>query len=324
MAIVGPRLWLGAALLIAAPWFACCAEADGAPAESSALFVEDAAVGAADGGGVGSCWPGSCPAGEDCIGGKCIQVECSAQVTCTEAGELCDTFARKCYPSNGECKEADACPRFGLGEQHAAAVSCDKGFCRVAPAPPTWIPGLRWPNNELQLLAPAHGAVLTKDADLAVEWVATDASVFAYLLSERPTSSNAIADLAIWAGSVGKGGTPKLRFEDGVAVDTGRWRTRTAPLPTNTPLYLLLQAVSKGAVVGASKPVQLRVGDPWPANGDACAISPTTAAPCASPLEQLGCHKARCRRLCLSHADCAGVGHTCGALDGDFRLCVDP
>ncbi len=308
-------------VLVAAQLTGCAADAGSMELPGGAVSYD---AGAADAAGFADgCLPNGCAPDEECIADECVAVDCSENVTCSEAGTMCDTLAKACYPTNGACKSANDCPVFGLASSDVTN-RCSQGFCQAAIAEPQTIPGLTPVLAEpIAVLRPKPGEVFATQADVVLSWVPESTGHILVVLERLPTKAGDLLRAAVWGMSVAKSGKAEASIASGKAIVAGSWTKNVANLPTNKTLYFFIQAVDQVSLLATSKPIVFRVGGGWPKHGDACQPDANDGDLCDHPVRPLMCWLGSCRRICVSHGDCAGVGHLCGPLRQVARICVD-
>lgn len=266
-----------------------------------------------------------CPPRQECVGaqngvrGECRSVACGTVVRC-DGDSVCDAFVNRCYPWNGECREAASCPQYDGLISARYQLECREQFCHIG-LPPQELPDLRG-LPELPVLAPSDRAVLASDAELELRWPVQEPSVIALVLTAIPTRSSEIGRFAIWGAALPGSSPGALSWGEGQAIRGGTWQPRSEPAPREIPLYLVLQAVRSGQLLAVSRPIQFLVGQgrSFQHPGDAC--SPEKSQFCDGLTEPLVCLGGSCRVLCASHRDCMPFGLKCSLVtNGNLRFC---
>jgi hypothetical protein len=252
------------------------------------------------------CDPARCGADEDCAMGPrslsayCLPVACGPNNPCAAPGTFCETFVHDCYPLNGTCTAVADCPTFDDAVTKENALTCSDGFCALAVSAP---PSLSAPlAGAIDVRGPASGKVFPTEADVQFTWKDAGAPVLVMVYTAAPQS---VEDLggAIWGAALATGTT--VAWSEGHAVAGGVWGAGPGAAPTATTLYLIVEALRDGAIVGLSSTVVFQVGGGgWKQPGDACTAEGTIAGECFNAAIPQACIQGECRVLCASPRDC--------------------
>ncbi len=266
-----------------------------------------------------------CPAGQECQGLECQEVECGVKVKCAEKAQICDVFAQACYPVNGNCDKADDCPGFNRSAQELGQVACDAGFCRMAakaPGVPKGVTNI----PKVELLRPKFGDEVAQADALTLEWLPQEKTSIVLVMKRLPMHFGELLQAAIWGRMLAAGATAKSTFAEGHAIVDGKWQKASPTIPVGQPLYAVVQTVGGGQLTGVSAVVPFIVGGKWPAAGSVCPVAADgdIMGPCANPVHLQQCIDGTCKRVCLSNADCAGIGQgfNCGPVVKGLRQCL--
>lgn len=253
----------------------------------------------------------------DCRGSACVQVACSARVTCVDPTAVCDIDGR-CISRDGTCVRGVVdCPRLsGAVAGVAIAVCSAEGACRVVRTPRFVVPTM----SEVTVTRPddAH-RLYASAADVRFAWSPQPHAQIVLVLGRVPTGPADLSRAALW-GSVVPAGGGEIAWSAGHDIANGAWLSTLADPPTGRTLYLLVQSVDAGSLRGESALAPFAVGAraPWSLPGASC----DQTHPCDASAYALVCLRGQCRVACGSDEDCRAAGRsTCAdPLDG-ARVC---
>jgi hypothetical protein len=270
------------------------------------------------------CETSSCPARQECQGsaggllGSCRMVDCGITVPCIDGG-VCDAFVNRCYPFNGSCTIDANCPLYDKTVASYFQVGCVDLSCHIGRRQPEIVDLQGVP--KIQILAPDPGTAFATESTAAFRWPVAATSVIALILSQPPVQNLDLKRYAIWGAALPPGAPGEVRIGDGQAVENGTWQQRSVSLPTNVPLYFVLQVVRPGELLAVSPTIPFVIGADLSSQhvGDACDSSNMF---CSSLTEPLACFHSTCRALCASHRDCVQYLQKCSDVaDSRLRLC---
>jgi hypothetical protein len=262
----------------------------------------------------------SCPRGQTCSTrlGVCVGAACTEE-TCP-SGSFCDVAQDACFPRSGSCED-QACRRVPAGNRGALTIACgDDGWCHAEPR------SVPRPDDldayvTVGVLAPRAAQVLP-EGELSFRWRRRKNAVILLVTTEPPTSMAVLSRSAIW-GDARDAEVTETTWQHGVEVGkNGAWGGKPKPPPLGIPLYLLVQEVNEGELLGTSETIPFAVGEPaWLEEGDTCRDEGQAPGDCLHPIEPRVCHESACRRLCESDADCGEM--RCGLPDpgSGLRAC---
>lgn len=252
-----------------------------------------------------------------CLGAACVRSDCSTSGNrCGLSGfDLCEPVADECYPSNGRCEMRADCPTFD--SRHDVQCGTD-GFCHATA--PNLQAALLDDVPTLEVWSPTNGATFDDASAIEFQWAPQAGPVIAVVTTARPRGTYDLAD-PVWAAFVPPGASA-VHWGDGATPHADDWTTPPSEPPSG-PLFFVAAAYEGVRVDAISSPLAFRVGDDWPSFGAACEGSRPDGSECAKPDELLVCHRTRCERPCLSHADCRGIAdERCGKpILGHGRFC---
>lgn len=264
------------------------------------------------------CSDALCPLGQACsfATGVCGNLTC-ASTGCADANDFCDTSARVCYPLTGSCGDDDDCPDLGGAALAVGRLKCEGGFCRLHPRPQPLLPFFVG-KDELAVFQPTAGSVFVPSEDIELRWAPQPTAVLLLIVERLPSSFSELLEDAVWGGAAQRD-VDRLRYSEGRTIINGEWSQSVMPLPQDTTLYLLVEAVMQDELVAVSAPVPFRIGSGWSDVGDLCGMDQSAA--CSNPAKDppLVCRDGRCVAACASHKDCAPLA--CAPPDGGVRLC---
>jgi hypothetical protein len=287
------------------------------------------------------CDPTRCPLSPvptDCNGpcGDCVPVACSARAQCTDPLSFCANAQDRCFPLTGVCDSDDTCPAFatavqpppnkgcgGAGQTSTyGQVSCVQGVCRFVaqpaslPDPPAVPP--------VVVREPTETTSYPDASSIVFEWNPTGTPVIILVLNQVPADFAHLLDAAVWGFAGSSESALGVHWDQGKSIVNGQWVDASAPVPADSVLYLIVQAVHDANLVAVSGLVPFVVGPRWPEAGDPCSDSPWARDGCDNPARTPQvCFDGLCWTACASDADCPPTVR-CGepiAKGGLLRLC---
>jgi hypothetical protein len=293
----------------------------------------------ADNGGDPVCLPQCdstlCGGRSECVDlcGTCQAVDCGVVVPCADSSAICSAEQHLCFPGGGTCASDADCPTLDVFEVPTGCdqpssrvvygkVSCVDSQCSWQRAPIT-LPIAGAANIAIQ--EPSSTTTYGDQSQIVFRWTATGTPVILLAFVTTPANWQSAAQDAIWGDVIADGSASAASWNDGQTITGGNWSTGAPMVATNTPYYLVIEAVRGGGYVGVSDVVPFVVG-PWPEPGDACTTTGTIPDGCDNPgRPPQACDNGVCRTLCASDADCPSAS-ACGTATayggGSVRFCT--
>jgi len=233
--------------------------------------------------------------------GACKSVECGRKIACSTA-EFCDLSLFRCYPTSGACSTVSDCPVFGLVD--GVELSCTSGSCVLNRPSPSFVSGLDT-RGVVEVLSPTPGQEFANEGEVAFQWTAVNAPVLVVVADAEPTTLDKLRAHAVWgfAGKSDEAGV--IHWANGVHVTAAGWNGVPAEPPQEVPLFVVVQAVQRGVLLGASRAVPFSIGKAWKTEGDSCEDQGVVNGSCANPARVLVCNSGQCRVACASNLDCS-------------------
>jgi hypothetical protein len=277
-----------------------------------------------------------CASGSECteICGACQRVTCGVVVPCPNPSDVCSVEQHDCFPGSGACGATGDCPHLHVFEipptscgsssrqSVYGAVACVNMQCSWQRAPISiGISGA----SIIDVIQPSTTTTYNNQNQIVFKWAPTGTPVILFVLNGIPDDLSNATNFVIWGDVVADISVSSVSWNMGQAVTSdGVWQPGVPTAVTSQALYLLVEAVRGGKVVGLSNLIPFAVGA-WPEVGDACSSTGSLPDKCDNPgRSPQMCSNGVCRRLCASDGDCP-TGSTCGSASayggGSVRIC---
>ena len=244
-----------------------------------------------------------CPAGQECSTplGSCIGSVCTDS-SCA-SGSYCDSLQDSCYLRSGSCAK-ESCRQVPALLRPTMTIVCeDDKLCHARQRRVT-VPADADVPTTIEILEPTPGQLVSDQDPLTFHWRTRPNPVILSVGTEPPANLELLDSSAIW-GDARDARVVKTPWSRGVKVTDGHWGGAPGLAPPATVLYLLIQEVKDGKLLGMSKAVPFAVEKAaWLADGAACVEEGKSPGDCPHPTEPRMCVDSACRRLCESDADC--------------------
>ncbi|HYQ43489.1 MAG TPA: hypothetical protein VER11_16020 [Polyangiaceae bacterium] len=268
------------------------------------------------------CDPTTCAEREDCVSplSPCRAVSCSARVACEEPDQICDIFAHRCLPINGDCSEVEVCPTLSAEASSVAVVACDPStkLCRAqANGIQSRLVSSR---SKIAVTRPKAGALIGPDELLRFEWDPPGRTTIVQVTTTVPATAAELRRFAVWGAALPRGAVAGISWGDGRPIENGQWLEQTPAPPADGVYFAWVQQVEGESLLASSDFVPFAVGTEavWKRAGNHC-DEPGFPGDCASPARPQACAAGTCRVICASDLDCAPRG--CLPPEDGVRFC---
>jgi hypothetical protein len=268
------------------------------------------------------CDVAACAEREDCISplSPCRAVSCSKRVPCQDPAHVCDTFANRCLPVNGDCSEREVCPTLNPNARAGTIIECEPStkLCSAK------VKGI-WPAfvsapSKIAITLPEAGALISPDDLPRFEWDPPGRTSIVQVLTAVPTSAAEVLRFAVWGAALPRGAAAGVAWADGRPIANGQWYQQTAAAPAEGIYFVWVQQVDGESLLASSDFVPFAVGaqDPWKRPGNHCSVA-GFPGDCTSLARPQACVRGTCRLICASDLDCAPRG--CSPPEDGVRFC---
>lgn len=229
---------------------------------------------------------------------------CDATRNNCDAPLICDVTTQQCKPEDGFCEGNDLSTCFGIPFQfHGRATrGCRDNSCRIDSVPVEPIPSFEADNPEVERISVQRPVAGQRIVDLSSSFVLRPrgTTIVATILEQTTTSLRSSAQRALWAAYLKAEDAAEVTVAQGGAMREGRWVPEAPMLPERTVLYFMAFGFDRGKLVASSDAIPFTFGPMLSDPGDRCGPEDL----CDNDPGLLVCASERCRRVCLSDADC--------------------